>query len=206
MLLFVELFLFEKLFQKKGFPFILNFSTIVSNSELIQVLSLLEKESDYYRVQDRRITIYRSKWQFYFFYMIRLALARIVKDKESVKKLKTVIHWENQTTVLAYSIDSFNLIDVFEFNIRACNKRNKKNLKTIILHTLFHEFRHRYQHFSLTSHRDDEKDANQFADNFFNEHSAEICKILKLSHGVTFDKGMPVINNLLLIHKINTGG
>lgn len=196
-LFLVEIFMFEKLFQKKGFRFILNFSSLLSTSQLIKVLTLLEREDDFYHVQDRRITIYRTKWQFYFFYLIRLALARILRDRESVRKLKTVMHWENEKTILAYSIDSFNLIDIFEFNIKACNKRNKKKLKVILLHTLFHEFRHRYQYHSSISLKDDEKDANQFADDFFNKYSTEISKILNLSYNTIFEKGIPVINNTM---------
>lgn len=193
-LFFIELFVFEKLFQKKGFQFVFNFGTLITNSELIKILSLLEKEGDYYHVQDRRITIYRYKWQFYFFYMIRLSLARISKDQESIKKLKTVMHWENEQTILAYSIDSFNLIDIFEFNIKACNKRNKKNLKAILLHTLFHEFRHRYQYYTLSVMKDYEDDANKFADIFFNKYNNEIKEILKLPHNVIFDRGVPTTN------------
>ena len=192
MLFLIELFVFEKLFQKKGSPFIFNFGTIIPNSELIKILTLLEKEGDYYHVQDRRITIYRYKWQFYFFYMIRLALARICKDHESIKKLKTVMHWQDKQTILAYSIDSFNLIDIFEFNIKACNKRNKKNLKVILLNTLFHEFRHRYQYYTLSVFKDYEEDADKFADYFFNKYSKEIKEILNLPRNVIFEKGIPI--------------
>ena len=194
-LFFIELFVFEKLFQKKGFRFLINLGTILTNSELIQILSLLDKEGDYYHVQDKRIIIYQYKWQFYFFYIIRLSLARIVKDQESIRKLKIVMHWENEQTILAYSIDSFNLIDIFEFNIKACNKRNKKNLKVILLHTLFHEFRHRYQYHSLSALKDYEEDANNFADIFFNKYSTEIKKILNLPRNITFQNGVPVVNN-----------
>jgi len=196
-LFLIEIFMFEKLFQKKGFRFILNFSDVLSSSELINILSLLEREGDFYHIQDRRITIYRTKWQFYFFYLIRLALARILRDYESVKKLKIVMHWENEKTILAYSIDSFNLIDIFEFNIKACNKRNKKNHKVILLHTLFHEFRHRYQYHTLSALKDYEEDANNFADIFFNKYSTEIREILKLPYNVTFEKGIPIINTVV---------
>jgi hypothetical protein len=116
-----------------------------------------------------------------------------LRKTDNIKKIySSIIDRKKNPINLGYECSAFNLIEIFAFNIlRLYN--NEDFIKASIVHTLFHELRHRYQYNCTLNLTEEESDANTFADNFYNINSESLKQILKLSANIKFINGSPKI-------------
>lgn len=193
-MLIIEVFIFEKSLQKRGMNFITNLGNIISKNQLKEILELLERENKDYKGQVSRIIIYRHKYQYLFFYLIRLFLAHIYKQEKLINKYRKVMKRDLQGALACGGyFDKFDLIEIYEFNM----KRIRKNadidiLKVHLVNAIAHEFRHRIQYDNQVNVVNEEVDAEEFAIEFCNKNKQKIKEKLNLVHTITFENIYPL--------------
>lgn len=187
-LLLTEVFVFQKALQKIGINFVINIGKVVTKNQLIEILNLLESENESYRGQERRIIVYRYRWQFLPFYLIRLFLAYKNKQEELKNRYKNIMEKDSRGALLcAGYIDVFNIIEIYEFNFKkVSNNEGIDIFKIQLINAVAHEFRHRIQYINQISVADEERDAEEFAIQFCNKNKQKLKEILNLTHAITF--------------------
>lgn len=187
-LLLTEVFVFQKALQKIGINFVINIGKVVTKNQLIEIFNLLESQNESYRGQGRRIIVYRYRWQFLPFYLIRLFLAYKNKQEELKNRYKKIMKKDSRgALVCAGYIDVFNIIEIYEFNFKKISKNEGIDiLKVQLINAVAHEFRHRIQYINQISVAEEERDAEEFAIQFCNKNKQKLKEILNLKHEITF--------------------
>lgn len=193
-LLIIEVFIFQKSLQKKGINFIINLGNIISKNQLRKIINLLEEENEDYKEQVSRIIIYGHKWQYLFFYLIRVFLAHIYKQEELKNEYKKVTKRDSQGLISCGGyLDKFDVIEIYEFNMKKIQKNDDIDIyKVQLTNAIAHEFRHRIQYNKRISVIDEEADAEGFAIDFCNRNKEEIKRILNLTNIFTFKSIYPL--------------
>lgn len=183
-LMIVEVFVFEKAFREKGIDYLINLSSIISKNQLKEILRLLETDGPVNMALGRRITIYGYKWQYAFFYLMRVVVAHLHKQLELIKEYKKImIKDTDETLSMGGYLDKYNIIEIYEFNLKRAFKKEDINILKVKLVTIIaHEFRHRLQEIYQLEAADEEADARMYAIEFYNNYKQELKEILNLSH------------------------
>jgi hypothetical protein len=170
-----ELFLFIFPHLKLGF----NFGCVLNKKQVKELTELLASEGDAYCVKERRVNIYAYRWQFMFFYLARNILAYIIGNSE-FKKLSEGIVKNSFGFEIARYCPANNLIEIFEFNLRAWCNKNGIHKKEYMIKVLLHEYRHKYQFNTDMKLNDEEaeEDADRFAEDFYNKNRNRVKEIL----------------------------
>ncbi|NLK96554.1 MAG: hypothetical protein GX272_00525 [Epulopiscium sp.] len=189
-LLIIEVFVFEKALQKQGISFVINLGNVINKCQLKEIFNLLKEENEDYKEQVSRIIIYGYKWQYLFFYLIRVFLAHIYKQEELENEYKKVMKRDSHGLIPCGGyLDKFDIIEIYEFNMKKIQKSQDIDIyKVQLTNAIAHEFRHRIQHNKRISVIDEEADAEGFAIDFCNKNKHRIKEILNLASTVTFKK------------------
>jgi hypothetical protein len=154
---------------------------------------LFKSETKEYGAFDLRINIYKSKWQYYLFYIVRMALSHLRKAQDTKKGYQSILYSQESNIVFGYSCRNFYLIEVFQLNIERIYKE-REIIRAKTVHTIFHELRNRYQNNSELSLDDKELDSRISADNFFNYNHEIISRILNFKYKIKFQDGKPSLS------------
>lgn len=186
-----EIFIIEKGFQKKGIKFLINFGTILKTKQTKEILSLILnpiKNEDY---AFRRIIIYKYKWQFIPFYLLRILGCNLAKNYKVKNEFEKIMgKTEGKNTFACYN-EAWDLVEVFEFNIkRLYNNYEHEAVKILMISILTHELRHREQFLNKLDIKQQymETDADEYAIKFCNDKKNEISEILDLEEVYTLKK------------------
>lgn len=185
----IEIFVNIKLFQKNGINFLINYGSILKTKEIEQIVGLLQSTNR----KNKRIIIYRHRWQFMPFYLIRMMCYTISRNYTMRDKFKPIINKDvNKDVTYGCYYDFGNFIEIFEFNIKNLKTSYKYDeVKILMIQTLIHELRHREQRLSklnIKEGMEEELDADNYAIEFCNKNKEKISQILGIDETYTLTR------------------
>lgn len=174
-ILIYEVVLYMCLHLKIG----LNVGNLLNSKQLREILNLLDCESKKYGALERRINIYSHKWQFIPVFCVRIILASIAKNKTLIKLNRDIIK-ENEEALIGWYCENNNFIEIYEFILRKCYGNNNIYLKSNMVKSILHEYRHKYQLNTkmMLNEEELERDAERFQEEFYNRNREKIYEIL----------------------------
>lgn len=186
---FIEILVNLKLFQKEGINFLINYGSILKTKEIEQIVGLLEPRNR----KNKRIIIYKYRWQFMPFYLLRMICYTISKNYAMRDKFKPIINKDiNKDVTYGCYYDFGNFIEIFEFNIKNLSTKYKYDeVEILMIQTLIHELRHREQRLSKLNIKEgieEELDADNYAIEFCNNNKEKISQILGMDETYTLTR------------------